>query len=186
MDLLEFDGVFIMNIRSEKGVTLVELITTIAILAIIITPISLVFNMGYSQFFKESDNVIAQESGREILYGNGITSFGIMGDMSRCNNLATTTNGNKISIGDVASGLKEYSYDGINKKLLLNGSNYFFNTDKQDVNVTSFSAITILPGEIINGNKTDTKVVSVYIEVSYGRSNTVKLSNSFSFPKIQN
>lgn len=186
MDLLECNGVFIMNIRCQKGVTLVELVTALAIFAIIITPISMVFNIGYSRFFKESDNVIAQEGARQILYGNGINSNGIMGDLARCNNLATTTSGIGILIGDDASNLKSYIFDYINKKLLLNGVNYFDNTDKEEVQVTSFSAITIDIGQIIDGNMTDTKVIKVYAEVSYGKSNSIKLSNSYRLPKIEN
>ena len=175
-----------MNIRCQKGVTLVELVTTVAILAIIIAPISLVFNIGYSQFFKESDNVIAQEGARQIFYGNGINTYGIMGDLARCNNLATTTSGISILIGDEPSNLKAYSFDNTSKKILLNGVNYFDNTDKKDVKVSSFSAITIDAGQIIDGNVTDTKVITVYAEVSYGRSNIIKLSNSYRLPKIEN
>lgn len=72
-----------MNIRSEKGVTLVEVVVAIAIMGIIMIPISLVFTTAYTNFTKESDKVAAQQGARDVLYGKGIYSYGVMGDLER-------------------------------------------------------------------------------------------------------
>ncbi|HEY5583137.1 MAG TPA: prepilin-type N-terminal cleavage/methylation domain-containing protein [Ruminiclostridium sp.] len=72
-----------MDIKNKKGLTLVEVVVTVAILAIIMIPISLVFTTAYASFIGESDKVTAQQSAREILYGKGINSYGIMGYLER-------------------------------------------------------------------------------------------------------
>lgn len=72
-----------MHIRSEKGLTLVEVIVAIAIMGIIMIPITLVFTTAYTNFTKESDKVAAQQAARDVLYGKGINSYGVMGDLER-------------------------------------------------------------------------------------------------------
>lgn len=79
-----------MDIKSKKGATLVEVVAAVAIMAIIMLPISLVFTTAYTNFIGESDKAEAQQCAREVLYGKGINSYGVMGDLERSN--ATATN----------------------------------------------------------------------------------------------
>ena len=127
-----------MDIRSEKGLSLVEVVVTVAIMAIIIVPISLVFTTAYTNFTKESDKVAAQQAARDVLYGNNVNSYGvmngIMGDLERSDAASSkihigdddsTTTASSISIdykdalGD--SGTKKYSLIG--NKLVYSDSN---------------------------------------------------------------
>jgi len=78
-----------MDIKSKKGVTLVEVVVAVAIMAIIMVPISLVFNTAYTNFIVESDKVAAQQGAREVLYGKGMNSYGVMGDLERSNATAS-------------------------------------------------------------------------------------------------
>ena len=119
-----------MNIKSKKGMTLVEVIATVAIMAAIMIPISLIFTTAYSNFITESDKSTAQKSARAVLYGkglygNGSISYGVMGDLQRSNvginnikiDLLDAGNSNKgrsIAITGDDNKTKRYSFiDGI-------------------------------------------------------------------------
>jgi len=54
-------------LKGKKGTTLVELISAIAILGIILAPISLIMTRGYSSYLTESDTMLAQDKARELM-----------------------------------------------------------------------------------------------------------------------
>jgi prepilin-type N-terminal cleavage/methylation domain-containing protein len=56
-----------MQKLGQKGTTLVELIVSLAILSIILSPISLVIYLGYKDFYVESENMNAQQNAKEVL-----------------------------------------------------------------------------------------------------------------------
>jgi prepilin-type N-terminal cleavage/methylation domain-containing protein len=51
----------------QKGTTLTELIVALAILGIILSPISLVLYLGYKDFYSENNNMNAQQNAKEVL-----------------------------------------------------------------------------------------------------------------------
>ncbi len=145
--------------------TLVEVIATVAIMAAIMVPISLIFTTAYSNFITESDKSTAQKSARAVLYGkglygNGSISYGVMGDLQRSNVggskivITELFDGNKgriISIFDDNGLLYKYSFDSV--KLMLGyeyrdaegkyvkEDDYFNNdpSDKKEIKVLKFS-----------------------------------------------
>jgi prepilin-type N-terminal cleavage/methylation domain-containing protein len=175
-----------MDNKSQKGVTLTELIVSIAILGIIVVPISLVFTSGYSSFFKESNKMTAQQCAREALYGKGINSYGIMGDLERCDNTLTYVGSNSITIEDT-SGSAVYYLD--NKKLMYKGSGFTegkdYFSDSPKVVVDDFEARLYSPGDTFDGSATETTIAAISISLSCGNSGNVNLSSAFRFPKIE-
>lgn len=168
-----------MDIKSQKGVTLTELIVTITIMAIIITPISVVFIQGYSGFFTESDKMNAQQCAREVLYGRGVNSYGIMGDLERCDNKLTSVTGKCISIGDSLDDMRVYSLaDGVFSYNTSSSAMTYFIDPK--VKIKDFQVNLSPPVE----GTTDTTIASISITVVYGRSGEVTLSSSYRFPKL--
>jgi len=117
-----------MDMKSKKGVTLVEVVTAVAIMAIILVPVSLVFTTAYSNFTVQSDKVTAQQSARQVLFGKNVNLCGIMngimGDLERSDAASSkidigdgsTTTASSISIhykDDTGkSGTKKYSLNG--------------------------------------------------------------------------
>lgn len=195
-----------MNIKSKKGMTLVEVIATVAIMAVIMVPISLIFTTAYSNFITESDKSTAQKSARAVLYGkglygndgNGSISYGVMGDLQRSNvggnkirigdNINADTNiGNIISILDNSnSPIQTYKFDGsklkyiyINDKGSTVEEDYFENypSDKKEVKVLDFIVEKKEKGTDIAND-----LVEVYIEVECGKSGKIALESSYRIP----
>jgi prepilin-type N-terminal cleavage/methylation domain-containing protein len=167
-----------MDIKSKKGVTLVEVIAAVTIMAIILVPVSLVFITAYSNFIGQSDKVAAQQSAREVLYGKGFSSYGIMGDLER-----SSANSENITIEDF---IDEHMPDKGGRSILIKESttevsgttkvirytyyddkgvlyykekeattdiNYFDNeksSNDHEVNVTGFEAVKITKGTVID------------------------------------
>lgn len=52
---------------NNKGLTLTELIVTIAIMGVVMLPISLTFFNGYNSFFTENNNMLIQQQAREAI-----------------------------------------------------------------------------------------------------------------------
>lgn len=196
-----------MNIKGKKGVTLVEVVVTVAILAIIIVPISLVFNTAYSSFIGETDKVTAQQSARELLYGKGINSYGIMGDLERSNTTSQAiivgdvtedinAIGPSISIKDDTGATKVYTYvpDAVlggklfYKTITPGGLTVsdvdYFDNDKssngRDVMVNDFIAEKIKKDSV-----TDTDMIKITVTVACGKSGNITLESSYRFPNIE-
>lgn len=55
------------RVSGEKGLTLVELIVTVAILGVIMVPISLMLYVGYQSSFNENELVTANEQARSAI-----------------------------------------------------------------------------------------------------------------------
>lgn len=189
-----------MNIKSKKGMTLVEVIATVAIMAAIMVPISLIFTTAYSNFITESDKSTAQKSARAVLYGkglygNGLISYGVMGDLQRSNvggskikiGDGDTNRGNSISILDNSnSPIQTYKFDGsklkyiyINDKGSTVEEDYFENdpSDKKEVKVLDF-----IVEKKEKGTDIDNDLVEVYIEVECGKSGKIALESSYRIP----
>lgn len=166
------------NTKSIKGLTLIEVVVSLAILAIIMVPISLVFTTAFSGLINEADRITAQQSAREILYGKGPNSYGIMGDLDR-----SDATGDEITIGELIGGsgtvgrsisikdqtsIKKYKFtpDGVNggkliyeitapdKSIVLNKD--YFEDDRSSngnkVEVKKFTAEIIKKGTDIDAD----------------------------------
>lgn len=191
--------------------TLVEVIATVAIMAAIMVPISLIFTTAYSNFITESDKSTAQKSARAVLYGkglygNGLISYGVMGDLQRSNvggskieigyNINGDTNrGNSISIlNNSNSPIKTYKFNGtkleyiyINDKGNPVQEDFFEKdtSDKNEVRVLDFIVEKQKKGTIIDPitkSATDNDLIKVYVEVEYGKSGKIALESSYRIP----
>lgn len=182
--------------KSEKGITLVEVVVSVAILAIIMLPISLAFTTAYSSFINEADKITAQQSAREVLYGKGLGSYGIMGDLERSNAAGeeitigdfideSGTKGRTISIKYPDATIRQYKFiqDAVNGDKLfyrtvapdnsiLSEQNYFendYSSNGNKVVVKSFSAEKISKGADIDpdpGKTTVTDTDIIKLQVS--------------------
>lgn len=197
-----------MNIKSKKGMTLVEVIATVAIMAVIMVPISLIFTTAYSNFIAESDKSTAQKSARAVLYGkglygNGLISYGVMGDLQRSN-----ASGDKITIGNLINQNIEYKGHSIsisdNNGLLyrysLNGTKLEYeyrdsdgnlvtedyltekSSNEREVKVLDFTVEKIEKGTNVKGKIIDNDLIKVSVEVECGQSGIISLESSYRIP----
>ncbi len=204
-----------MDIKSKKGMTLVEVIATVAIMAAIMVPISLIFTTAYSNFITESDKSTAQKSARAVLYGkglygNGLISYGVMGDLQRSNvgssnikiDLLLDNNnlnkGRSIAITGDDGKTKRYSFkDGIlyYEPDVTNFSeikpqpsdNYLSekSTNDRDVKVLDFIVEKKIKGvdkDPITQALIANDLIEVYVEVECGKSGKIALESSYRIP----
>lgn len=69
--------------NSKKGFTLTELIVTVTLMGIVLIPVALMLNTVLRNYFKENDTMVAQQTAREIFYGNGGSISGVIEDMRK-------------------------------------------------------------------------------------------------------
>lgn len=197
-----------MNIKSKKGMTLVEVIATVTIMAIIMIPISLIFSTAYSNFITESDKSTAQKSARAVLYGkglydNGLISYGVIGDLQRSNvggsNIQIvwldpsnhSKGGREIIITDDSSVVKTYRFDGTtlmysDSVKVPTAEDYFKNETSSNgkfVIVKDFNVLMIEKGENLStGIKADCDLIKVSVKVECGKSGVIELESSYRIP----
>lgn len=181
-----------MDIKSNKGLSLVEVIVTVAIIGIIMTPISLVFITSYTNFINESDKAAAEQFAREVLYGKGITSYGVIGDLERSDAKPGDV---KIVGGAITSssiiipctyGIKQYSLDSDKNMLIYSdasGSGDYFKGEKstsgKEVKIIDFVAGIKVKGSEINSIKTNAEIIEVSVTVETGKSGPVRLESCY-------
>jgi prepilin-type N-terminal cleavage/methylation domain-containing protein len=190
-----------MDIKSNKGISLVEVIVTVAIIGIIMAPISLVFITSYTNFINESDKAAAEQFAREVLYGNGITSYGVIGDLERSDAKASdiileggTTTSSSISIpykyldehNNEHAIIKKYSLDSgrniLNYSDVSSSGDYFKgekSTSGKEVKIIDFVAGIKAKGSEINSIKTNAVIIEVSVTVETGKSGPVRLESSY-------
>jgi prepilin-type N-terminal cleavage/methylation domain-containing protein len=202
-----------MNIKSKKGVTLIEVIAAVAIMAIIIIPISLVFTTSYMNFIKESDKTEAQKSARAVLYGKGFDSYGVIGDLERSDAISSSitigdmidsSSGHSITIIEYSdNGTKivkttTYYYDSVNhilkQKISDNTGNpvsdedYFKgeeSTNGNTIEVTDFVVKRVAKGTDVDATTTDADLINITATVTCGQSGGIKLQSSYRIPDIE-
>ncbi len=179
-----------MNIKSEKGVTLTEVIGAVTILLILMVPLTFIFTTTYAKCVVEADKVAAQQVAREILYGDGINFNGIIGDLAKSNakigakssEVNIPLNGCSISI-PASNGNREYLYDsnvggGV---VLYNGKRINEKSSSgKDIEIVGFHLQTIL-----KNNFNDHDQLRVQVRVSCGKSGIVEVESSYRFPNIE-
>lgn len=189
-----------MNIKSSRGVTLVEVIVTIAILAIIVIPVSTIFSTAYSSFIAEADKITAQQSAREILYGKGINSYGVMGDLERSNatvgdvlidNNSASMTGQSISITCDNGSIMQYSFrmdPGGEQQLFYKAAggieeNYFENATSSNNNPVIVKSFTVSKKQRLPYMEND--IIDISVTVLCGRSGDISLQSTYRFPDIE-
>ncbi|NLD45706.1 MAG: prepilin-type N-terminal cleavage/methylation domain-containing protein [Clostridiaceae bacterium] len=152
----------------QKGTTLTELLVSIAILCIIMSPVYLVINTGYRYYFIENDNMLAKESSRIIMEK-------IIEDLRMYENEYTEAadpNGYILVIKDAGYFPENeliYTYFKDLKVLKRNGINVL---DNPQVEVVAFSAVQ----EIQNY---DSWIIEIGISVRTGKSDVINLQSSY-------
>ncbi|ACL76738.1 hypothetical protein [Ruminiclostridium cellulolyticum] len=173
-----------MNIKSEKGVTLTEVIGAVTILLMLMVPLTFIFTTTYSKCVVEADKAAAQQVAREVLYGDGINFNGIIGDLEKSNSPISevVTNGCSISIPsntesrdylyepDANVGVIKYNGKRINDK----------SSSGKEINVTDFTVQLIYKKDL-----NDNDQLRVQVRVSCGRSGIVEVESGYRFPNIE-
>lgn len=147
----------------NKGTTLVELMVTIAILGLVMTPISIMFFNGYKAYFEENDKMFALRKANEII------EF-ITNDLRRYEEVTTTVDGatgERLTINNSLI----YSYDASGKTILKNGINIFI--DNTDVKVIAFKVTEKRDAGY------DAAVIVLNVDLEYKKSGVVNLSNAY-------
>ncbi len=192
-----------MNIKSNKGLTLVEVIVTVAIMGIIIAPISLVFTTAYTNFNGESDKVAAQQGARDILYGKGIDSYGnrsygIMGDLER-----SSAKANNITIEDIIEPNKGRSISmpgtiidktslkekAVTKKYSYIDGVLYYDNDTSNSNPVKYidqksSTNKAVIVSDFSAEKIDNKLITISVTVTCG-DGEITLESSYRIPDIE-
>ncbi len=178
-----------MNIKSEKGVTLTEVIGAVTILLMLMVPLTFIFTTTYTKCVVEADKVAAQQVAREVLYGDGINFNGIIGDLHKSNSKSSEVviedvppNGCSISI-PAKNGIREYLYetDSSGGVIKYNGNRINEKSSSgKEINITNF---TVQP--IYKNDLNDNDQLRVQVRVSCGKSGIVEVESSYRFPNIE-
>ena len=176
-----------MNIKSEKGVTLTEVIGAVTILLMLMVPLTFIFTTTYTKCVVEADKVAAQQVAREVLYGDGINFNGIIGDLENSNPKSSEVvnilpNGCRISI-PANSGFREYLYEQKSSGGVIKYNGNRINeksSSGKEINITDFTV------QLINKNDlNDNDQLRVQVRVSCGKSGIVEVESSYRFPNIE-
>ncbi len=179
-----------MNIKETKGATLTEVIITVAILMIIMAPISLIFITSYTSYINENDKATAQQSAREILYGNSINSYGILSDLERSGAMSKDiyidgvtddidVSGTSLLIKNITSGEeKKYIFEPGEKGKLTNGAGVIYNDPS--VIVDAF-----VVQKLKRNSENDCDSLKILIEVHCGNSGKVSYESTYRFQDIE-
>lgn len=158
-----------MGKLGNKGVTLTELMAALAILGIILVPISFVFYTGYNNYFIENDEMTAQQKAKEALEM-------IILDLRMYENEYTAVDSvaKSLMIKDSTNFPGEeivYIYQPDEKKIYKNGAALFDEVEAMEV--TGFEVEEIKPSDY------DSSLINISIAVKTGRSETINLSGTF-------
>ena len=175
-----------MNIKSEKGATLTEVIGAVTILLILMVPLTFIFTTTYARCVLEADKAAAQQVAREVLYGDGINFNGIIGDLeksnAKSNKVVINEEGCSISI-PANSGFREYLYEpdsngGVIKYngLSINGKS----SSGKEIEIIDFTLQKILKNDF-----NDHDQLRVQVKVACGKSGIVEVESSYRFPNIE-
>ncbi len=178
-----------MNIKSEKGVTLTEVIGAVTILLILMVPLTFIFTTTYARCVLEADKAAAQQVAREVLYGDGINFNGIIGDLEKSNAKSGEVviedklpDGCSLSIPDNKR-IREYLYEpdsngGVIKYngLSINGKS----SSGKEIEIIDFTLQKILKNDF-----NDHDQLRVQVKVACGKSGIVEVESSYRFPNIE-
>lgn len=158
-----------MKKLGKKGLTLVEVITSLAILGIIMTPLTSIFYLGYRNYFVENDRMTAQQTAREVI-GR------IMDDLRAYENENTEVDlltGRTLTIKDSVNfpeDLIVFTFDENERMVFRNGIPLIDNTA---ILITGFGVQETQPSGF------DSHVIKITVTVKTGESEEIKLEGSY-------
>ncbi len=148
--------------EGEKGFTLIEILITLAIIGIVMLPVSMVFYWGYSNYYFENDDMNTVQRAREAMDA-------IMEDLRRNDSPSVNVidGGNTLFINkDLV-----YTYSAKDKELLKNGISIFGGENRACVNY--FKAAEIKPDGY------DSNLIDITIKIKVGKSEEITLQNNY-------
>lgn len=158
-----------MKKLGKKGLTLVEVIASLVILGIIMTPLTSIFYMGYKNYFVENDRMIAQQTAKEVLGS-------IIDDLRAYENENTkvdTITGKTLTIKDSINFPGDeivYTYDENQNMVFRNATPQLDNTA---ILITGFSVQESIPLGF------DSQVIKINVTVKTGKSEEINLEGSY-------
>ncbi len=179
-----------MIIKAEKGATLTEVIITVALLMIIMAPISLIFVTAYSSYIEENDKAAAQQGAREILYGNSINFHGILGELERSGAASKDVliddvtedidaTGSRIIIKNTDSGEeKRFVFVPGEDGKITNGAGVSYN--EPSIIVDGFVVEKLKRNALNDGDR-----LKITVVVHCGNSESVSYTSTYRFPNIE-
>lgn len=152
----------------KKGMTLVEVIASLVILSIILTPITSIFYMGYKSYFIENDRMKVQQAVKEVLNR-------IIEDLRVYENEHTKVDetGKSLIIKDLIN----FSGDGIvylfeeDRKIILRNDVVLI--DDSSVVITDFSVLEIKLDDY------DSSIIKINIAARTEKSDEVRIEGSY-------
>ncbi|MCX7920415.1 MAG: hypothetical protein N3B21_00105 [Clostridia bacterium] len=148
--------------KGKNGATLIEVVSTVAILFVVLAPLSLIFNTWYDDYYEENYRVMLQKRSMETMQQ-------IMQDlrMFADGNTAVVDSGTKLFIkGDLI-----YSYSPYQKKLFKNSTSVFL--DSETIEVTAFNV------EETSVPDNDSSLINITITLKTKRNIEITLQNSY-------
>ncbi|MDQ2085288.1 prepilin-type N-terminal cleavage/methylation domain-containing protein [Herbivorax sp. ANBcel31] len=155
-----------MNIKGNKGITLTELMMTIALLGIIIPSVSLVLYIGYKSYYVEKDTMQAQQHAKEIMDM-------IVTDLRRYDNINTYINEieKKLVIKEEENEELIYTYSKESKNIYRNNEPII--EYGKEIKITNFKV------EEIDSEDFDNNLFSIGIFVKAERTEEIKLETLY-------
>lgn len=164
-----------MKFMNSKGVTLTELMVSIAIIGVIMAPLSLVFYTGYNNYFIENDTMNTQQNARDAMDGiiNDFRKFENFNKKYSASNelIKLVTVANQLDIKCGTQDTQIITYYFLNSRIMKrmpDGSEFVFCND-----VVSFTA------EEINTSQHDSNIINIAIQVKTGHGETTTVQNSY-------
>lgn len=147
--------------KSKKGLSMIEVIVTVVILGVILTPITVMLSSWYKSFFKESDIEMVQMRSNEVMQA-------IMGDLRVYGDQNSTVQdgGNTLYI---KNGLT-YTYSLADQKLLCSGVDVINNTN---LLVIYFHVSERKPSGY------DSSLIDIELKIATQKGEEVDLKNSY-------
>lgn len=158
-----------MKKLGKKGLTLVEVIASLAILGIIMTPLTSIFYMGYKNYFVENDRMTAQQTAKEVV-GR------IIDDLRAYENEYTeadTSSGKTLTIKDSVNFPEDtivYTFEENQKMVFRNGTPLI---DNPAVLITGFLVQETIPSGF------DSYMIKISVTVKTGKSEEINLEGSY-------
>ncbi len=153
----------------KKGMTLVEVIASLVILSIILTPITSIFYMGYKNYFVENDTMTSQQAAKEVL-NRIIEDLRVYeNEHTKVDDITAKALIIKDSINFPGDEIV-YTFEEDRKLILRNGLNLL---DNDAVVITDFSVLETKPDGY------DSSIIKISVTVRTGKSDEIKIEGSY-------
>jgi prepilin-type N-terminal cleavage/methylation domain-containing protein len=148
--------------KRKKGLTLVEMLVALAIMGVLLVPVSMIFYSGYSNYYNENDDMISIQKSREVMDS-------IIEGLRMYENISTTVmdEGSTLYIKE---GLV-FNYIPAKKMLYKNGTPLFMEQDPLIIN--DFHVEEIKPENY------DSTLISISLRIKLGKGEEIVLENSY-------